>query len=106
MIRLILTVSLCSERNLTNDFIQGFSAPPGVLSLSTSASVTNALSGTPRSAAADFVRRNSGSGISIVVFTSPILSLRLVVGQAILPAAAFQPAASGPPRGFASVSAG
>src|ERR1035437_5207483 len=71
MIRSILTVSLCKDRSLPNDFIHGLSSPPGARNLSASASVTNALSGIPRSAAADFARRNSGSGISSVVFIYP-----------------------------------
>ena len=53
-------------------FIQGFSWNV-IFSFSWTASVTSCRSGTPRSAATDLARRNKTSGISRVVFISPIL---------------------------------
>src|SRR5665213_4183288 len=64
----IRAVSARKLRSLPNDFSHGLALPPETRSFSASASVTNSRRGTPRSAASDFARLKSKSGISRVVF--------------------------------------
>src|SRR5580658_7178042 len=67
--RLIRALSLRRCFNLPMCLTHGFSeALASEASLSFTASVTNSRKGIPRAAATDLARRNTGSGISKVVF--------------------------------------